>query len=282
MPKTFESFLDERTALAALSGCRHLVVAPKPSDVLNETVQRRSTTSIAAITEEKPPLQPECSHQFRVARYRVEHSINRHDAGDANATAARRSSQQSKRSVFWRAQSGANLLNEQDSTSKVASPWRHQRPSRDRRLAATVTPATPIALTQLGHVAMMGQRADQAPLALSAEDVARFLEAVPILRDRIALVTAYAAGATGRRGRPPDASAIDSKRMLILMTARKGGNDRYMMLSLRLLIILRSYWYLAKPRHWLSSGCNLGDLVSVATSRRLAAKLGSMPASISG
>ena len=32
------------------------------------------------------------------------------------------------------------------------------------------------------------------PLVLSAEEVARFLEAVPALRDRVALTTAYAAG----------------------------------------------------------------------------------------
>jgi site-specific recombinase XerD len=32
------------------------------------------------------------------------------------------------------------------------------------------------------------------PLVLSAEEVARLLEAVPALRDRVALVTAYAAG----------------------------------------------------------------------------------------
>jgi integrase/recombinase XerD len=32
------------------------------------------------------------------------------------------------------------------------------------------------------------------PLVLSAEEVARFLEAVPAPRDRVALVTAYAAG----------------------------------------------------------------------------------------
>ncbi|MFB9261656.1 hypothetical protein ACFFWD_00410 [Bradyrhizobium erythrophlei] len=31
------------------------------------------------------------------------------------------------------------------------------------------------------------------PLVLSAQEVARFLEAVPALRDRVALVTAYAA-----------------------------------------------------------------------------------------
>ncbi|WP_225187069.1 tyrosine-type recombinase/integrase, partial [Bradyrhizobium sp. NBAIM01] len=60
-------------------------------------------------------------------------------------------------------------------------------------------------------------------------------------------------------------SAIDSKRMLILITAGKGGKDRYVMLSPRLLSILRSYWCLAKPRHWLFPGRNPDDPVSVGT-----------------
>ena len=86
------------------------------------------------------------------------------------------------------------------------------------------------------------------PLVLSAEDVARFLEAVPTLRDRVALVTAYAAGLRVGEVSRLKPSAIDSKRMLILITGGKGGKDRYVMLSPRLLSILRSYWCLAKPR----------------------------------
>ena len=103
------------------------------------------------------------------------------------------------------------------------------------------------------------------PLVLSAEEVARFLEAVPALRDRVALVTAYAAGLRVGEVSRLKPSAIDSKRMLILITAGKGGKDRYVMLSPRLLSILRSYWCLAKPRHWLFPGRNPDDPVSVAT-----------------
>jgi len=77
------------------------------------------------------------------------------------------------------------------------------------------------------------------PLVLSAEEVARFLEAVPALRDRVALVTAYAAGLRVGEVSRLKPSAIDSKRMLILITAGKGGKDRYVMLSPRLLSILR-------------------------------------------
>jgi site-specific recombinase XerD len=103
------------------------------------------------------------------------------------------------------------------------------------------------------------------PLVLSAEEVARFLEAVPALRDRVALVTAYAAGLRVGEVSRLKPSAIDSKRMLILITAGKGGKDRYVMLSPRLLSILRSYWCLTKPRHWLFPGRNPDDPVSVAT-----------------
>lgn len=103
------------------------------------------------------------------------------------------------------------------------------------------------------------------PLVLSAEEVVRFLEAVPALRDRVALVTAYAAGLRVGEVSRLKPSAIDSKRMLILIIAGKGGKDRYVMLSPRLLSILRSYWCLTKPRHWLFPGRNPDDPVSVAT-----------------
>ena len=103
------------------------------------------------------------------------------------------------------------------------------------------------------------------PLVLSADEVVRFLEAVPALRDRVALTTAYAAGLrVGEVSRLQNTS-IDSKRMLILVTGGKGGKDRYVMLSPRLLDILRAYWDIARPRPWLFPGRNPDDPVSVAT-----------------
>jgi site-specific recombinase XerD len=103
------------------------------------------------------------------------------------------------------------------------------------------------------------------PLVLSAEEVARFLEAIPAMRDRVALLRAYAAGLRVGEVSRLKPSAIDSKRMLILVTGGKGGKDRYVMLSPRLLSILRSYWCLARPRHWLFPGRNPDDPMSVAT-----------------
>ena len=103
------------------------------------------------------------------------------------------------------------------------------------------------------------------PLVLSAEEVVRFLEAVPHRRDRVALTTAYAAGlrvGEASRLRP---TSIDSKRMLILVTGGKGGKDRYVMLSPRLLEILRAYCHEARPRLWLFPGRYIEDPVSVGT-----------------
>ena len=101
------------------------------------------------------------------------------------------------------------------------------------------------------------------PLVLSPEEVARFLEAVPELRNRVALTTAYAAGLRVGEVSRLRASSIDSKRMLIQVIAAKGNKDRYVMLSPRLLGILRAYWCHERPRHWLFPGRNREDPVSV-------------------
>jgi site-specific recombinase XerD len=89
---------------------------------------------------------------------------------------------------------------------------------------------------------------------LSADEVVRFLEAVPSLKSRTALTTAYAAGLRVSEVVALKVADIDSGRMLIHVEQGKGGKDRYVMLSAQLLAILRTYWRLAKPRHWLFPG----------------------------
>ena len=103
------------------------------------------------------------------------------------------------------------------------------------------------------------------PLVLSAEEVARFLEAVPDLRSRVALTTAYAAGLRVGEVSRLQPNSIDSKRMLILIIGGKGNKDRYVMLSPRLLAILRAYWCLTRPQYWLFQGRYPDDPVSVGT-----------------
>ena len=92
------------------------------------------------------------------------------------------------------------------------------------------------------------------PVVLSADEVVRFLEAVPSLKTRAALTTAYAAGLRASEAVGLKVGDIDSGRMVIRVEHGKGGKDRYVMLSAQLLGILRTYWRLARPQHWLFPG----------------------------
>jgi site-specific recombinase XerD len=92
------------------------------------------------------------------------------------------------------------------------------------------------------------------PVVLSREEVIRFLEAVPGLKSRIALTTAYAAGLRLSEVVALKICDIDSQRMLIRVERGKGANQRQAMLSQQLLKILRAYWLRARPRVWLFPG----------------------------
>jgi integrase/recombinase XerD len=89
------------------------------------------------------------------------------------------------------------------------------------------------------------------PVVLSTEEVVWFLEAVPSLKCRAALTTAYAAGLRASEVASLKVADLDSSRMVIRVQQGKGGRDRYVMLSPQLLGILRVYWRLARPPHWL-------------------------------
>src|SRR5260370_39984113 len=80
------------------------------------------------------------------------------------------------------------------------------------------------------------------PVVLDPEEVAQFFDYVPSLKYRAALMLCYGGGL-----RIPEAVAvkvtdIDSKLMLIRIAEGKGRKDRYVMLSPRLLAVLRRYW----------------------------------------
>ena len=92
------------------------------------------------------------------------------------------------------------------------------------------------------------------PVILSADEVVRFLEAVPSLKARAALTTAYAAGLRASEAVSLKVVDIDSGRMVIEVRHGKGAKDRTVMLSPQLLMILRTYWRLARPVEWLFPG----------------------------
>jgi integrase/recombinase XerD len=108
-----------------------------------------------------------------------------------------------------------------------------------------------------------GRKPDKLPLVLGAGEIARLLQAIPGLRNRVALTTAYAAGLRVSEVARLKVTSIDSRRMLIHIENGKGGRDRYAMLSPRLLEVLRAYWKRGRPGLWLFPGRDPGDHVAV-------------------
>jgi integrase/recombinase XerD len=92
------------------------------------------------------------------------------------------------------------------------------------------------------------------PVVLGGEEVMRFLEAVPGLKARVALTTAYAAGLRLSEVVALKVCDIDSERMVIRIAHGKGGTARQAMLSVQLLKILRAYWPIVRPRTFLFPG----------------------------
>jgi site-specific recombinase XerD len=101
------------------------------------------------------------------------------------------------------------------------------------------------------------------PVVLSGDEVVRFLEAVPSLKTRAALTTAYAAGLRASEVVGLRIADIDSQRMVIRIEHGKGGKDRTVMLSAQLLRILRTYWRLARPERWLFPGRDASGPIDV-------------------
>jgi integrase/recombinase XerD len=92
------------------------------------------------------------------------------------------------------------------------------------------------------------------PVVLSPEEVLQFLDCVPTLQHRAILTTCYAAGlriSEALHLRPAD---IDSRRMVIRVEQGKGQLDRYVMLSPKLLDLLRQWYRVARPQPWLFPG----------------------------
>jgi integrase/recombinase XerD len=92
------------------------------------------------------------------------------------------------------------------------------------------------------------------PTVLSEEEVTRFFQAVRQPRDRVALLTMYAAGLRVSEALGLKPTDIDSDRMLIHVRQGKGRKDRIVMLSKTLLEELRVYVRWARPQHWLFPG----------------------------
>jgi len=99
------------------------------------------------------------------------------------------------------------------------------------------------------------------PVILSSEEILHFLGCIASPKHHAILSSCYAAGLRISEAIRLTISAVDSSRMVLRVEQGKGNKDRYVMLSPKLLEVLRNWWRIEKPKHWLFegdiSGCHI-------------------------
>src|SRR5215510_3973714 len=118
------------------------------------------------------------------------------------------------------------------------------------RFLYRVTLGRPTMLDSIPHP----RRPFTLPTILSQAEVAVLLTTPRNLKHRAILTTLYAAGLRVSELCQLQVTDIDSARMVLRVRQGKGQHDRYVMLSPKLLPLLRQYWHQDKPQPWLFPG----------------------------
>jgi integrase/recombinase XerD len=115
---------------------------------------------------------------------------------------------------------------------------------------------------------------EKLPVVLSPAEVAAVFEATPNLKHRTILMTIYAGGLRVSEVTHLRVADIDSQRQVISVRQGKGRKDRQVMLSPKLLEVLRIYWKSFRPRVWLFPGESPGQPISSETVWRVCRQAG--------
>ena len=132
-----------------------------------------------------------------------------------------------------------------------------------------------VTLQQPDMVTMLpyGKRLKRLPVVLSVEEVAELLAAARPGQERVLLQTAYACGLRLSELLNLQVTDIDSARMVINVRHGKGGKDRQVPLSARLLTELRAWWCVHRRRPWLFAGAQKNEPVSDSYVQRMCQKI---------
>ena len=98
------------------------------------------------------------------------------------------------------------------------------------------------------------RRVKKLPLVLSQAEVCALLQATTNLKHHTILATIYATGLRVSEAANLLVSNIDSGRQLIAVRQGKGHKDRFVILSPKLLELLRRYWRAYRPTPYLFQG----------------------------
>jgi len=103
------------------------------------------------------------------------------------------------------------------------------------------------------------------PVVLSQKEVKRLIDSITNLKHRAFISLIYSCGLRVSELINLKIPDIDSTRMQIHVRAGKGAKDRYVMLSERILVMLREYWHCYRPKEYLFEGQSRGKAIAVRT-----------------
>ena len=113
------------------------------------------------------------------------------------------------------------------------------------------------------------KRQRRLPTILDQEEVARLIDSAGNLMHRTMLMVLYATGLRRAEICHLKVSDIDSQRMVIHVCQGKGGRDRDVVLTPKLLQTLREYWRWMKPKTYLFPGTVKGWRADVPITEKI-------------
>lgn len=120
-----------------------------------------------------------------------------------------------------------------------------------------------------GITLQVPKRDQRIPELLKRSEVAQILSASTNIKHRMLLTTCYGCGLRVSEVVALQVRHIDGERRLLRVEQGKGAKDRAVILSPTLLQLLRQYWQLLKPPHWLFPGRKSDSPLSIETAQRI-------------
>ena len=108
-------------------------------------------------------------------------------------------------------------------------------------------------------------REKKLPVILSKKEVERIIAGISNLKHRTFISLMYSCGLRLSELRNLKVADIDSTRMQIHIRLGKGAKDRYVMLSEKILLMLREYWKKYRPKEYLFEGATPGKAIAART-----------------
>ena len=114
--------------------------------------------------------------------------------------------------------------------------------------------------------------ASKLPGVMSAEEIKSLIDTVKNIKHRTIIMLLYSSGLRVSEISHLKITDIDSKSMRIKVVQGKGSKDRYTLLSQQVLLELRAYYIIYKPKEYLFNGEGIGRPISVRSIQRLVQK----------